>query len=266
MKDVHNHILYGIDDGSDNLEESIKIIENAFDNGYTDLILTPHFRMDQNYICNNQDKKIYLKIIEEEVKKRNIKVNLYLGNEITVDDNFFKYLETNQICSLCNSRYLLLELPFFEVLNNLDKIIKKIIELGFIPIIAHPERNMGYKIEDFEEMLRKGVLLQGDSGSLFGKYGDKSKEKLENMLKRHMIHFIGSDIHHDSSRGYDRTENIVNRLKELTRSETITEDLVDKNIQKIIDNEKITAYPIRKIRYRFKYRLKKKIKLGGIDR
>ena len=53
MIDIHSHILYGIDDGSKSLSESINILKKAISNGYTDIVLTPHYRLDQNYVCNN---------------------------------------------------------------------------------------------------------------------------------------------------------------------------------------------------------------------
>jgi len=150
MKDIHCHILFGIYDGSYNLEESIKIIEKAINNGYTDLLLTPHYRQIQNYTADNKKKKKYFDCLLEEVEKRNLKVNIYLGNEITLDDDFFYYLKTNQILSLNDSRYLLIELPFFKKFPNLKSIVKDIMDLGYVIIIAHPERYEKYSVEDLK--------------------------------------------------------------------------------------------------------------------
>lgn len=252
MKDIHNHILFGIDDGSDNIEESIKMIDNAISNGYTDLILTPHYRVKQSYICNNKDKITYFKQLKEEVEKRGLKINLYLGNEITVDKLIFQHLENNQVMSLCNGRYILLELPFSSVLDELPLIIKRLRRYGYIPIIAHPERSLGYEIDDFVKMIKEGVLLQADSGSIYGEYGTKVQNRVEIMLKRHMIHFIGSDIHHDFGLNYDRIDKVLDKVKELTRSEKMAKELTDDNIQKVIDNREVEAYSICDIKYRLK--------------
>ena len=86
MKDLHNHILFGIDDGSNNIEESIKIIEEAEKNGYTDLILTPHYRKLENFTSDNKSKRKRFKKLKKELEERNINVNIYLGNEITLDE------------------------------------------------------------------------------------------------------------------------------------------------------------------------------------
>ena len=252
MKDIHNHILFGIDDGSDNLEESIKIIRNAVENGYTDLILTPHFRKKQGYTCNNKDKKMYFEQLQNELFKNDITINLYLGNEITVDEYFFHYLESGEIMTLCNSRYFLLELPFTGAFKGLTNLIKKLKSMGYVPIIAHPERCCGYKIDDYIKMIKDGALLQADSGSINGKYGDKVKIRIETMLKRHMIHFIGSDIHHDMGTSYDRINRTFEKIVSLTKNEQMAKELTDDNIAKVIKNEEIEAYPLCKIKYRLK--------------
>ena len=245
MKDLHNHILFGIDDGSRSIEESIKIIEDAKRNGYTDLILTPHYREKEGFTSDNKKKKQIFQLLNEEVKKKNIKINLYLGNEITLDEDFFYYLRTNQLLSLNNSKYLLLELPFQSRLDNLDEIIDELRNLDLVPIIAHPERYEDYHIEDFQKLIYRGVLFQGNIGSLYNKYGTKTKNKLQEMLKKHMIHFIGSDTHHEGQTSYSRIHDTVDKLEELTGSKEMALELVDGNISKVINNQPVVAYKIR---------------------
>lgn len=245
MKDIHNHILFGIDDGSNDLEESIKIIQEAIRNGYTDLVLTPHYREKEGYTCNNRNKYKIFKQLKEEIEKRNIKINLYLGNEITLDEDFFYYLKTNQLLSLNDSKYLLLELPFQSRFHELYEVIGELKRLDLVPIIAHPERYEDYHIEDYQKLIQEGVLLQGNIGSLYGKYGVKAKNKLEEMLKRHMIHFIGSDTHHDGQTSYSRIHDVVEKIEELTGSREMAIELVDKNISKVIENRNIEAYRMR---------------------
>ncbi len=245
MKDLHNHILFGIDDGSRDIEESIEIIEEAKRNGYTDLILTPHYRQKEDFTCDNREKYKRFHVLEEEIKRRNIKINIYLGNEITLDEDFFYFLKTNQLVSLNASRYLLLELPFKSKLEDLEDIISELRSLDLIPIIAHPERYEAYNIEDFQKMIHEGVLFQGNIGSLYNKYGTKSKNVLEEMLRRHMIHFIGSDTHHSGQTSYSRIYDVVDRIENLTGSKEMAVELVDSNISKVIKNEILTAYPVR---------------------
>lgn len=245
MKDIHNHILFGIDDGSNDIEESIRIIQEAVKNGYTDLVLTPHYREREGYICDNRKKYRIFKTLKQEVENRNIKINLYLGNEITLDEDFFYYLKTNQLLSLNDSKYLLLELPFQTKFDELYDVVEDLRKLDLVPIIAHPERYEAYHIEEYQKLIYEGVLFQGNIGSLYGKYGIKAKTKLEEMLKRHMVHFIGSDTHHDGQTSYSRIHDVVERVEELTGSREMALELVDKNINRVIHNEELNAYRMR---------------------
>lgn len=253
MIDIHNHILFGIDDGSRSLEESINIIKKAIENGYTAIVLTPHYRLIQNYKCDNKKKyKIFCKL-KEEVNKRNLPIELYLGNEITLDEDLFYYLNTEQVLSLNGSRYLLLELPFESKFKELDEILDLLIEKGGVPIIAHPERYKYYNIRDYKRLLKKGVLFQGNIGSLYGKYGLRPKQTLEKMLKKNMIHFIASDIHHDTQTSYDRVLDAMKIVEKLTNSKKKVQDLFITNALKVINDEEINPHVIYKKKYKLKW-------------
>lgn len=244
MKDIHCHILYGIDDGSKDLEESIEILKSAVANGYTDIILTPHYRARQHYVCDNNEKLNRYKVLKQEVEKRNINIKLHLGNEITIDEDFFYYLNSKQTMFLANSKYILLELNFSNKSPYLDHIIDRLIRMNCIPIIAHPERYEKYEVKDFEKMIKKGVLLQGNIGSLYGKYGRDAKDKIIEMLEKHMIHFIGSDIHKETQDTYERVFDAFNKIAKITGSKEMTLELFDGNIDKVINNQIVKAYPI----------------------
>ena len=244
MKDIHSHILFSIDDGSNSIEESINILKNAVSGGYTDIVLTPHYRKRQNYVADNNKKIKKFQELKEEVKKNNININLYLGNEVTVDEDFIYYMDTNQITTINNSRYFLLELPFIGKLNYLDKLIDTLIDSNYVPVIVHPERYRDYKnLDEFISFINKGVLFQGNIDTLYGRYGENVQKKLENMLKQHMIHFLGSDIHHDNDKMYER--DIKGKLKELGLDDNMIEDITNKNIELAILDKKILPYPIK---------------------
>ncbi|MBQ8534730.1 MAG: hypothetical protein IJ463_03480 [Bacilli bacterium] len=253
MIDIHSHILFGIDDGSKSIEESINILNKAIRNGYTDIILTPHYRFEQNFVCNNLNKYKRFVELQNEVNKLELPINLYLGNEITIDEDLFYYLNAEEAMPLNGTRYLLIELPFFNAFEDLDKAIDRLLSKGNIPIIAHPERYEYYEdLSEFERLLKKGVLFQGNINTLYGKYGSKAKATLEEMLKKNMIHFMASDIHNDSQTSYDRVTDAKRRVEELTRSKKIAEDLFINNARRVINNEKIEAYRLLKKKYKFK--------------
>ena len=253
MIDIHSHIMFGIDDGSKSMDESLSIICKAIDNGYTDIMLTPHYRYMQNFVCNNLCKYRRYVELKKEVERLNLPINLYLGNEITIDEDLFYYLNADEAMPLNGTRYLLIELPFDGVIDRLDEAVDRLLSKGNVPIIAHPERYEYYSdLSEFERLLNKGVLFQGNISTLYGKYGTKAKATLEEMLRRNMIHFMGSDIHTVNQTSYDRVKDAYNKVLELTKNKSITEDLFTNNAKKVINNEKIEPYALLKKKYKLR--------------
>ena len=242
MKDIHSHILYSIDDGSESIDESISILKQAIDNGYTDIILTPHYRKIQDFVANNKIKKELFNNLKKEIDKNKLNINIYLGNEITIDEDLYYYMDTNQVVSLNNSRYLLLELPFYGRLDYLDDLLNDLISDGYIPIIPHPERYMDYNEKDYIKWNKLGILFQGNIESLYGSYGNDCKNKLESLLKLHLISFIGSDIHKKEHYIYKR--NIKDKLLSILNNEDMVIELIDKNIDKVIKNKIVKPYEV----------------------
>lgn len=253
MKDIHNHILFEVDDGSKSLDESIRIIKQAVQYGYTDFILTPHYRSGQGYTCDNRKKERLFKQLQAEVLKRDIPAKLYLGNEITVDGNLFEYLENGKAMTLVGSRYILIELPFHSRFSGIHDLIFKLRSKNLIPIIAHPERYEYYEnLEELQTMIQEGALFQINIASLYRKYGRGVQERAEELLKCHMVHFIGSDVHREGQTSYSRIGRVQEKIKKFTGSKAMALDLVDKNIEKVLKNEIIEPYKIKKQRRFFR--------------
>ena len=237
MIDVHSHILPNIDDGSTSMQQSIKIIKQAINEGVDKIILTPHFILGSKYNVENQEKDQIFKILQKEVKKNDLNVKLYMGNEVFYEQNMYSLLEDKKINTLNNSRYLLLEVPRHNRVRGLEDTIFNLKHKKIIPILAHPERYVAYQKNP--ELLMKlkehGLLFQCNVGSFFKEYG-KEAQKLVNLLaNHHMIDFLGSDVHHDGN----RYEN-YNKLKKILEA-SYFEELTQKNPQKIINNELIES-------------------------
>ena len=123
MKDLHTHVMFGIDDGSRSLDESIAMLERLSNEGVTDVMLTPHYIENSKFNCNNNLKKKLFKEIKKEALKREININIYLGNEIMVNNNLMNLFNT-EIATLNASKYLLIELPIDREFDDLDLVIK----------------------------------------------------------------------------------------------------------------------------------------------
>lgn len=198
MVDIHNHLLYGIDDGSKSLEESIDVLRDLEENGYTDVILTPHYIKDSRYSNTREDNLRRLEVLKEEIKRNNISINLYLGNEIFMDDDINSLLENDIISSLNNTNYLLIELPMSGEYSGYQEIFKYLLSKGYKVVLAHPERYISFQ-EDFNKVYELediGVYFQSNIDSLIGKYGPAAEKTLRRLLKENKISFLATDIHH----------------------------------------------------------------------
>ena len=236
MKDLHSHLLFGIDDGSKDISESISLLKEAEKQGITELMITPHYIEESKYNCNNEDKKKRFDQLVQAVKDEGINIKLYLGNEVFINDNFIKLLKKKEITTLNNSKYILLEFPLGNMLYNTKDIIYELVVAGYVPVLAHPER---YRIfqshpDHIEEYLRMGVLLQGNYKSLFGKYGSQAKKTLIYFLKKHQITFLGSDCHHEKD---FKIKKLKKKLKSIVKSDNMIEDLLENNFNKVVANE-----------------------------
>lgn len=238
MKDIHSHILYGIDDGSKSIDESIYLLKEMEKAGVEELILTPHYIEDSKYNCNNNSKNKIFEELKKEVKKENINIKLYLGNEVYITPRFIELLDKKEIQTLNNSKYLLFEFPLRHVYKNTSEIISDITSHGYIPILAHPERYpiFQHHPDMLEEYLRKGVLIQCNLTSLFNVYGRIPKKIMKYFLKKKWVTFLGSDTHHKVQFNSKKLEK---QLLRITKDKEYVDDLLNNNFNKIINNEDI---------------------------
>lgn len=197
MVDVHSHILFSVDDGSKSLEESIELLKKLRGVGFTDVILTPHFINGSSYQVQNEEKQEKFNILKEQVSKNNIDINIYLGNEIFINDNIKNLIKSNIISTLNNTKYVLVELPFHNQILNLLDIIYELKISGLIPVIAHPERYTYFQENPklLDSLREEGVLFQGNYSSVLEGYGKHAKKLIKYMFKKGYIDFLGTDIH-----------------------------------------------------------------------
>lgn len=235
MIDFHSHILPGIDDGSRNLEQSIAMVNEAKEAGFTKIISTSHY-MKNYYECDERDRRQLLKKVQENVQG----IELILGNEIYITNNIIELLQNGQASSINGTKYVLFEFPLITTRPMNDKeVIYRLVEDGYIPIIAHPERypfiqENPYYLFELEEM---GALFQANYGSIIGMYGLKAKKTLKILLKNNLISFFGSDVHRPEQ-VYNKMPKIIKKLKKIISNEEF-EEFTEINPEKVLKNENI---------------------------
>ena len=234
MTDIHSHLLFGVDDGAKTLEESLSILSDMEREGYKNIILTPHYIKGSKYNSTKIENKKRLEILKSACKVHNININLYFGNEIYIDENIYEMLKNDEISSLNNSKYLLIEIPLSGIYDDYKDIFLFLINKGYKIILAHPERYVTFQ-EDFErvmELSKMGVYFQSNLDSLTGKYGEAAKKTIKKMLKRKKVAFLATDVHH-KHRDYKWAEARKIALKYLTTSEL--DILINKNPSQLVD-------------------------------
>lgn len=202
--DIHTHILPGVDDGAKTLADSIRILRWLANQGVTDVIATPHYIDETEY---NSSRSTNLKILDN-LKSRleadDIPVNVYLGNEIYIDDKIAELILAGKISAMADSKYLLVELPMNDEFLNYEDYLCDLMNKGYKIVLAHPERysiiQKNYKIA--KKLHKMGVLFQCNFGSLIGKYGINARRTIRKMARDKIIFAFGSDVHHCGRKDY----------------------------------------------------------------
>lgn len=197
MIDIHSHVLYGIDDGAHDIEESIEMCRDAYENGCKTLVLTPHFFDFKQLHEFVKERNYKVNILREALKEEGIPLELLAGSELFLSNKIFTADNLDDL-TINDSRYMLCEMPLgpFDT-DNVLMWFDELLDRGYTPILAHPERYLVLH-EDFElvdEILDRPILLQINIDSIRGKYGRAPQKMAVDMITRKFATIIASDAH-----------------------------------------------------------------------
>lgn len=239
MIDIHSHILYGIDDGAQNLEESIEMCRDAYENGCDTLVLTPHF-FDFKHLhefIKERDRKV--EILADALTEEEIPLKILSGAELFLSNKIFAADNLDDL-TINHSRYMLCEMPLgpFRT-DNVPMWFDELLDRGYTPILAHPERYLEFH-RDYslvDELLDRPILFQVNIDSLRGKNGPEPQNMALDFIKRNFATLIASDAHDPIY----RHSRLREKLEDLP--EEITEDdirlCLEETPLKVINNEDI---------------------------
>lgn len=193
MFDIHTHILPYIDDGSSSIEESIEMIKDSINQGITDIILTPHFDIYQSRCNHNTNYEEEFNNFKKELEKRNININLYLGNEIYYTPKVYKYLKEKKVFPLGNTNKVLIEFSFEDEITNIEDILYEFKIEGYEVIIAHVERYNYSNYKLIKSWKEQGAFIQVNASSFYET--QRLKRLSRKLLKNNLIDYIASDVH-----------------------------------------------------------------------
>lgn len=246
MIDIHQHGIFNVDDGCENIEESIELLKEASKQGVFHVICTPHFILDGKYHENGIDVVEGLKKLQKRCLEEKIELFLHVGHELFIHRLLPHCLKENKCLTLAGSRYVLVEFPFDEYQEEYDHILEDLRAMGYVIVIAHPER-YSYVRKDVNFCLRwldQGDLLQCNQNSFLNK---DLKKMMMRMLKHHFISFVASDAH--GGKRPCRLKQVYDVIAQWADQQT-AEQLLDLNPQKILNDELIENdeyEPVKKI-------------------
>lgn len=200
MIDIHAHVLPQIDDGPNSWEETMAMLHQGEEDGITEVAITHHILSNLDFAREGEIITKY-KELKKRIELERIKIKVHLGSELysqadmELDHTIATYND--------NKKYFLVEFPMQGIPKFVaDYFFDIITQKNLIPVIAHPERNLGFvrNPDRAYEFVQRGALLQMNAGSIVGRHGEPVKDTATILLNSNLIHFVGSDAHNTKRR------------------------------------------------------------------
>ena len=242
--DIHSHIAYGLDDGITNKEDMIQAIQSAKKQDYKAIIMTPHITCgehDQSYLDLIQSKFEELKAMGNDYG-----IDVYLGNELLLNEKVYKMILNNSFHTINQSKYVLVEANLRDSSNEVERVfdvcLNELLSKGYVPILAHLERYFkdGIDLDYAQYLIDKGCLIQVNTTSILdeGTYESDYRNAIA-LLDGHYVHFIASDAHRGKVNDMRvlNMEKAYDKLDKMGFDDDYLYDLMYENGKRIINNE-----------------------------
>ncbi|HEV8286815.1 MAG TPA: CpsB/CapC family capsule biosynthesis tyrosine phosphatase [Chitinophagaceae bacterium] len=195
--DMHSHLLPGIDDGSSDMETSLKLIKGMKELGYKKLITTPHIMWDMY----QNTAELILKKLEEvknKLKEEQIDIDLQAAAEYFIDDHLAELLKQKESLLTFGNKLVLVEFSMASQPFDLKDVLFEMQIQGYQPVIAHPERYayLDQNKRFYSELKDAGLFFQLNILSLSGYYGTPVFELARYLAKNQYYDLVGTDLHH----------------------------------------------------------------------
>ncbi|HEY2421730.1 MAG TPA: CpsB/CapC family capsule biosynthesis tyrosine phosphatase [Neobacillus sp.] len=207
MIDLHCHILPGIDDGAQDLSESIRMAQQAVKQGIRTIVATPH-HLNNKYENPKQQILRAVEDLNQTLIQEKIDLTVLPGQETRIYGELVTGIDGGEILSVDLTPYLLIEFPSNHVPRYTEKLFYDLQMRGIAPVIVHPERNQEI-IEHPEilyQLVKKGAATQITAASICGDFGKKVRSFTFDLIEANLTHFIASDAHNTTTRTFRMRE------------------------------------------------------------
>lgn len=239
ITDIHTHIMFRVDDGSDSMEKSLEMLRQEYNQGVTNVILTPHYHVGGCVPDREIVKNRYMEL-KEKVHTLIPEMNIYLGNEIMACNDMVEMLDAKKVFTLAESSYVLVEFYPGVQYSAMEKFLSTLLNGGYMPVVAHCERYkclrsslkvINYK--NMEHLIEMGVYMQVNVTSVFG----NDHKFIGKLIQNDFLHLVASDAHSLGVRGiyWDKCIKYLSKKYD----EEYIESILVTNPKKILENQYI---------------------------
>ena len=204
MIDLHCHLIPGVDDGPNTLEESLKLCRIAVADGISHAICTPHihpgrWENTRHSIAQQCDH------LQQQLNQQGIPLHLGFAGEVRLTDRIMDQVENEEIPfygAVDGYSVMLLEFPHGHVIPGSEKLVAWLLDRNIRPLIAHPERNRQLMKDPAQigPFVTAGCWLQITAGSLLGNFGARAQKTADLLLRNDMVAVLASDGHNAAAR------------------------------------------------------------------
>jgi tyrosine-protein phosphatase YwqE len=196
--EFHSHLIFGVDDGCETIEQSIELLKDFAKLGMRKVITTPHVMSD---FYKNNKENVYPKrdLIRQRLVEENIDIQFDAAAEYMIDDGFEKKIAAGDLLTFGpEGKHILIELPFITEPRNLSTCLFELQIAGYKPVLAHPERYLYYANDHdkYLELKDRGILFQLNMLSGIGYYSKPVADTAQYLVQNKLIDLVGSDTHH----------------------------------------------------------------------
>lgn len=233
--DMHCHLLPGIDDGAQDMEETMQALQAAYRQGIRAVIMTPHY-YPERYENDAQTVLELCRQVKNQCRQEGLDIRIYPGQECFYHSELTDRLDQGDVLTLAGSRYVLVEFlpdsPFLQLYQGLTQLQQR----GYYPVLAHFERYECLERKDhFQELKNRRILLQMNFDTFIQRRHWFRENHWGSLLQSGAVDLVGSDCHGTHFRPYHAQESL-NWMKKHLKPEIRSRILVS-NVQKILRKE-----------------------------